>query len=77
MAKVHRVQEGTCPGCLQVFEHGEELVLYHRDGDRKNYRVANLVYYHPNCYAQRYNGTDSKTESSRPSGRLSGLSRMR
>jgi len=77
MAKVHRVQDGTCPGCLQVFEHGEDIVLHHRDGNRKNYRVANLVYYHPNCYAQRYNGTDSKTDSSRPSGRLSCLSRMR
>jgi RNA-directed DNA polymerase len=77
MAKVHRVQDGSCPGCGQVFEHGEDLRLYHRDGNRKNYRVANLVYYHPNCYAQRYIGTDSKTESSRPSGRLSCLSRMR
>ena len=77
MAKVHRAQDGTCPGCSQVLEHGEDLVLHHRDGNRKNYRVANLVYYHPNCYAQRYNGTDSKTSSLRPSGRLSCLSRVR
>jgi Fe-S oxidoreductase len=40
-----------------VFEHGEDLRLYHRDGNRKNFRVANLVYYHPTCYAQRYIGT--------------------
>lgn len=66
MAKVHRVQDGSCPGCGQVFEHGEDLRLVHRDGNRKNNRVANLDYYHPNCCAQRYIGTDSKTESSRP-----------
>jgi RNA-directed DNA polymerase len=76
-AKVQRMQDESCPGCRQVFEYDEELVLHHRDGDKKNFKLANLVYYHPNCHAQRYNGPDSKTKSSRPSGRLSCLSRIR
>ena len=57
-AKVQRAQEASCPGCRQVFEYDEERVLHHRDGDRKNFKLANLVYYHPNCHASRYNGPD-------------------
>ena len=56
-AKVHHAQDGLCPGCRQMIQHDEDLVLHHRDGDRKNFKVANLVQYHPNCHAQRYNGT--------------------
>jgi RNA-directed DNA polymerase len=54
MARVHRAQEGTCPVCEQVTQYDEELVLHHRDGKRKNFKLANLVFYHPNCHQQRY-----------------------
>lgn len=67
-AKVYMVQDGICPRCRQLIQHEEETVLYHRDGDRKNFKLANLVYYHPNCHPDRYNGPDSETLSSRPLG---------
>ena len=54
MAKVHRVQNGVCPVCEQVIQYDEELVLHHRDGKRNNFKLANLVFYHPNCRQQMY-----------------------
>jgi RNA-directed DNA polymerase len=54
MAKVHRVQDGICPACAQVIQYDEELVLHHRDGKHKNFKLANLVFYHPNCHQQIY-----------------------
>ena len=78
MARVHSAQDGTCPVCEQVIQYEEELVLHHRDGKRKNFKLANLVYFHPNCHQQLFTmKPDSKTKSSRPSGRLSCLSRIR
>jgi RNA-directed DNA polymerase len=53
-AKVHRVQDGICPVCGQVIQYDEDLVLHHRDGDSKNFMLANLVFYHPNCHQQMY-----------------------
>jgi len=50
IAKVLRVQDGLCPKCRQVIEYDSDLVLHHRDGDRGNLRLANLVYYHTNCH---------------------------
>ena len=52
-AKVLRVQDGICPRCRQVIGYEEDLVLHHRDGDRRNFKIANVVYYHPNCYTDR------------------------
>jgi 5-methylcytosine-specific restriction endonuclease McrA len=54
MARVHRAQDGTCPVCEQVIQQEEELVLHHRDGKRKNFKLANLIFYHPNCHQQSY-----------------------
>ncbi len=54
MARVHRVQNGICPVCEQVTQYDEELVLHHRDGKRKNFKLANLVFYHPNCHPQMF-----------------------
>lgn len=54
MAKGHRVQDGICPVCAQMIEYDEERVLHHRDGKRKNFKLANLVFYHPNCHQQMH-----------------------
>ena len=54
MARVHDVQDGICPVCAQVIQYDEELVLHHRDGKRKNFKLANLVFFHPNCHQQMY-----------------------
>ncbi len=53
-AKVYSMQDGTCPVCAQVIQYEEELVLHHRDGKQRNFKLANLVYYHPNCHQQMY-----------------------
>jgi hypothetical protein len=43
----------------------EDLILHHRDGTRSNNALANLVFYHPNCYFQVYSEPGSKIEWSR------------
>ncbi len=52
MARVYRVQDGICPVCEQVIQYDEERVLHHRDGKHKNFKLANLIFYHPNCHQQ-------------------------
>ncbi len=53
-ARVHRAQDGICPVCEQVIQHDEERVLHHRDGKRTHFKLANLIFYHPNCHQQKY-----------------------
>ncbi len=59
------MQDGVCPTCQQLITDEEDLILHHRDGERRNNAPANLVFYHPNCYFQVYNEPDSKIEWSR------------
>ena len=64
-ARIYAVQDGLCPACQQMITDDEDLILHHRDGERRNNALANLVFYHPNCYFQVYNEPDSKIEWSR------------
>jgi RNA-directed DNA polymerase len=64
-ARIYAVQDGVCPACQQMITDEEDLILHHRDGQRNNNALANLVFYHPNCYFQVYSEPDSKIEWSR------------
>ncbi len=64
-ARIYAVQDGVCPTCQQLITDEEDLILHHRDGEQRNNALANLVFYHPNCYFQVYNEPDSKIEWSR------------
>ncbi len=64
-ARIHAVQDGICPTCRQMIMDEEHLILHHRDGERHNNALSNLVFYHPNCYFQVYNESDSNVEWSR------------
>ena len=68
LSKVLLRQDCICPGCQQTMQLDEEIVLHHRDGDVENFKLANVVFYHPTCHAQCHQGADSKTTSSRLSG---------
>ncbi|NNF96727.1 MAG: group II intron reverse transcriptase/maturase, partial [Halobacteria archaeon] len=64
-ARIYAVQDGVCPACQQMITDEEDLILHHRDGKRGNNALANLVFYHPNCYFQVHTESDSKIEWSR------------
>ena len=49
----------------QMIADEEDLILHHRDGTHSNNALANLVFYHPNCYFQVYSEPGSKIEWSR------------
>ena len=78
MAKVHSVQDGVCPVFEQVIQYDEELVLHHRDGKRKNLKLANWFFFTQTatnrCIIMK---PDSKTKPSCPVGHLSCLSSIR
>jgi hypothetical protein len=67
-AKVLTVQDGICPWCWQMIQPDEDIQLHHRDGDRKNYQLANVVFYHTDCHASKRKEPDSPTASSRHNG---------
>jgi RNA-directed DNA polymerase len=67
-AKVLMVQDGICPWCWQMIDPDEDIRLHHRDGDRKNYQLANVVFYHTDCHPSERKEPDSQTASSRHNG---------
>lgn len=65
-ARVLMVQDGVCPWCWQVIQQEEDILPHYRDGDKRNYKLANMVYYHPDCHPQQRKEPDSNAMSSRP-----------
>jgi RNA-directed DNA polymerase len=65
-ANVLRVQDETCPWCWQVIQHDEEIVPHYRDGDKRNYALANMVYYHSSYDPKTRKEPFGKTWRSRP-----------
>jgi retron-type reverse transcriptase len=52
LGKVLRRQSGTCPVCRQVLEASQEHRLHHKDGNKANNRIDNVVLLHRSCQLQ-------------------------
>ena len=65
-ASVLRVQDGICPWCWQIIGPDDDIAPHYRDGNRRNYALANMVYYHPSCHPKTRKEPFGKTWRSRP-----------
>jgi RNA-directed DNA polymerase len=52
LGKVLRRQSGTCPVCRQVLEASQEHRFHHKDGNKANNRIDNVVLLHRSCQPQ-------------------------
>lgn len=48
--KLHQRQQGRCGRCGQYFQSGDKVEVHHRDRDRRNRRLENLLLVHKHCH---------------------------
>lgn len=47
---LHKGQKGRCAGCGLYFQSGDRMEIHHKDRDRRNNRLENLILVHGHCH---------------------------